>query len=325
MIRKRKIVLVVCCVLFLAVLNYYILKSSHLSNFFSKGYIRVIVCVVVDIFGLYFITQIHDMLIVPKNVYKNRDIIWELSKNDLKSKFSGSYFGITWAFVQPMVMMLLYWFVFQVGLRAGRVSDCPFILFLMSGMIPWFYFSEALGGASNSLVEYNYLVKKVVFDINILPVIKVISALFVHLFFVIFIIAMCAVYGYYPDLYSLQLLYYIICLIFLVLSTSYFFASIVVFFKDMTQIINIILTIGVWITPIMWDAKGSLPTGLLYLFKINPAFYVVDGFRDALIYKSFFYHEKLIWTLYFWIICILIYIAGVKFFEKSKDHFSDVL
>ena len=109
----------------------------------------------------------------------NRKLIFSLAKNDFKTRFAGSYLGIFWAFVQPVVTILVYWFVFQVGFRNGTVDEFPFVLWLTAGLVPWFYFSEALMGATNSLLEYSYLVKKVVFNIDILPVIKVLSALFV--------------------------------------------------------------------------------------------------------------------------------------------------
>ena len=100
-----------------------------------------------------------------------------------KTKYAGSYLGIIWAFVQPVVTILLYWFVFQVGFRSRPLGDYPFVLWLTAGLVPWFFFSDAWNGATNSMLEYSFLVKKVVFDIGILPVIKIFSAFFVNIFF----------------------------------------------------------------------------------------------------------------------------------------------
>lgn len=261
---------------------------------------------------------------IAVDIYKDRDMFWDLAKNDFQARFAGSYFGIFWAFVQPVILLLLYWFVFQVGLRAGKVSDYPFVLFLMSGMIPWFYFSESWGGATNSLLEYSYLVKKVVFEVGMLPVLKIFSALFVHLFFVVFILIICSLYGYTPNIYTIQLIYYIICEIFLVTGLSYITSACTAFFRDMSQIINIALTIGVWVTPIMWNPVTTLPVFWLKVFKINPVYYIVDGFRDSLLAKVWFW-EKPAWTIYFWIISICVYIFGVGMFNRLKIHFSDVL
>ena len=151
------------------------------------------------------------ILALPAELYQNRKLVLSLAKNDFKTKYAGSYLGIVWAFIQPIVTILVYWFVFSVGLKAGTVSDYPFVLYLVSGIIPWFFFQDALNGGTNALIEYNYLVKKVVFKISILPIVKIISALFVHVFFVAFALLLCACYGYTPSLYTLQIIYYSVC------------------------------------------------------------------------------------------------------------------
>ena len=117
------------------------------------------------------------ILALPAELYQNRKLVLSLAKNDFKTKYAGSYLGIVWAFIQPIVTILVYWFVFSVGLKAGTVSDYPFVLYLVSGIVPWFFFQDALNGGTNALIEYNYLVKKVVFKISILPIVKIISAL----------------------------------------------------------------------------------------------------------------------------------------------------
>ena len=104
-------------------------------------------------------------------VYESRKLIARLSVNDFKTKYAGSYFGIVWAFVQPVCTILVFWFVFEIGFRSSSVSDVPFALWLSCGMVPWFFFSDAWNGATNAFMEYNYLVKKVVFKISVLPVV----------------------------------------------------------------------------------------------------------------------------------------------------------
>ena len=77
-----------------------------------------------------------------KELYRNKALIWNLSKNDFKTKYAGSYLGIFWAFVQPVVTVLIYWFVFQVGFKSAPVKEVPFILWLVAGIVPWFFFSD---------------------------------------------------------------------------------------------------------------------------------------------------------------------------------------
>lgn len=265
------------------------------------------------------------ILALPAELYQNRKLVLSLAKNDFKTKYAGSYLGIVWAFIQPIVTILVYWFVFSVGLKAGTVSDYPFVLYLVSGIIPWFFFQDALNGGTNALIEYNYLVKKVVFKISILPIVKIISALFVHVFFVAFALILCACYGYTPSLYTLQIIYYSVCTFLFVLGLVYATSAIVIFFRDLTQIISIFLQVGVWLTPIMWDIDMlSSHPWLIKLFKLNPMYYVVTGYRDSMLgHIGIWNHAS--WTIYFWVVTILLFGLGSVIFKRLKPHFADVL
>ena len=191
--------------------------------------------------------------------------------------------------------------------------------------MPWFFFQDALNGGTNALIEYNYLVKKVVFKISILPIVKIISALFVHVFFVVFALILCACYGYTPSLYTLQIIYYSVCTFLFVLGLVYATSAIVIFFRDLTQIISIFLQVGVWLTPIMWDINMlSSHPWLIKLFKLNPMYYVVTGYRDSMLgHVGIWNHAS--WTIYFWVVTILLFGLGSVIFKRLKPHFADVL
>lgn len=258
-----------------------------------------------------------------RDSFQSRKLILQLAKNDFKVRYVGSYLGIVWAFIQPLLTVLIYWFVFQVGFRSSPVGNFPFILWLVSGIIPWFFFSEALSNGTNSLIEYSYLVKKVVFRISILPIVKIVSSLFVHVFFVVFIFVLFMLYGYRPSIYNIQFIYYSFCMIVLLLGLSWITSSIMVFSRDIGQIVGVILQIGFWLTPICWSYK-MLPVKYAKLFKLNPIYYIVEGYRDTFINHIWFWH-RYNQTMYFWIISIILFILGAKIFKKLTPHFSDVL
>lgn len=261
-----------------------------------------------------------------KDLYRNRKLVLTLAKNDFKTKFAGSYLGIIWAFIQPVVTVLVYWFVFGLALRDPKADvNFPFVLWLVGGIVPWFFFQDALLSGTNSLLEYNYLVKKVVFNIRVLPVVKVLSAIYVHIFFVLFTIVLYAFYGYFPDLYYLQIIYYSLGVFVLVLGMCYLTSSVVVFFRDLSQIVGIFLQVGVWMTPIMWNIQNmALPGVVVFILKLNPLFYVVQGYRDALVDKIWFW-ERPEQTVYFWVFTLVVFFLGDKLFKRLKVHFADVL
>lgn len=277
--------------------------------------------------GVVILAAFHKRLLsLPTELIQNRRLILKLAVNDFKTKYAGSYLGIVWAFIQPIVTIMVYWFVFSVGLKAGNAQNYPFVLYLTSGIVPWFFFQDALNGGTNALLEYNYLVKKVVFKISILPIVKIISALFVHVFFVGFALILCSAYGYVPTPYAVQLLYYSVCTFIFALGIVYATSAIVVFFRDLTQIINIILQVGVWLTPIMWDLESVMADHpfFIQLFKINPMYYIVTGYRDSMLGKvSILAHVN--WGIYFWIVTLLLFGIGTLIFKRLKPHFADVL
>ncbi|MCI8871277.1 MAG: ABC transporter permease [Lachnospiraceae bacterium] len=264
-------------------------------------------------------------------IIQNRRLIRTLAKNDFKTKFSGSYLGTVWAFVQPVITVLIYWFVFDmaIGARAQIRGELPlpYVLWLVAGIVPWFFFSDCLSAGTSVLNEYNYLVKKVVFHIDILPVVKIFSSIFVHVFFVAVAVLLFLLYGYFPDLYVLQALYYSAGVLLLALGMSYFTSAVSVFFPDVRQIVNIGLQIGVWATPIMWDIndmKEKIPEAVLIIMKCNPLYYIVLGYREAFIDKVWFWEHPGM-TLYFWGLTLTVCLLGVKVFKRLKVHFADVL
>lgn len=274
-----------------------------------------------------FVRWYDKFMVLPVELWQSRHLIWKLAKNDFKKRYAGSYLGAFWAMAQPVVTVGMYYVVFDVimGGNASRTAaDVPFVLFLTAGLVPWFFFSEALNHGTNALREYDYLVKKVVFKISILPIIKIIAATFIHVFFVFVLLIVAAVYGYYPSIYTIQLVYYSACLFIFVLALCYTTCAVVVFFKDLAQIINIALQIGMWATPILWDINTLTDSKWVTLLKLNPLVYIVNGYRSA-IYERQWFFEDFFSTMYFWIVTMVLFGIGALIFKRLKVHFADVL
>lgn len=285
---------------------------------------KIISCVLILISCIIFAKWYEKFTTLPVELYQSRRLIWKLAKNDFKKRYAGSYMGAVWAMVQPVVTVAMYYVVFELVMPGtSRTDEAPFVLFLTAGLVPWFFFNEAWNNGTNALREYDYLVKKVVFKISILPVIKVIAATFIHAFFVLVLLVVAALYGYYPSVYTLQLIYYSACLFIFVLGLSFMTCAIVVFFKDLSQIINIILQIGIWATPILWDIDG-LPQKWVTIVKINPLVYIVEGYRSS-IYRHEWFFRDFFSTMYFWIATVVMFGIGAAVFKRLKVHFADVL
>jgi len=258
-----------------------------------------------------------------KAIFQNKTLLWSLTKNDFKQRYLGNVLGIAWAFIQPTVTVIIFWFVFQVGFKSQPVDNFPFILWLVAGMFPWFYFAEGLTSATNSVLLNAFLVKKVVFRVSLLPIIPLFSAFLIHIFFIFFMFAMFIYYGYSPEIYWIQTLYYMFATSILILGLSWITSSVVVFFKDIGQVVAMIIQFGFWLTPIFWDIK-TIPERYHWIIQLNPMAYIIDGYRNSMIYHTWFW-EDIPMTLYFWSIALTVFILGGLTFKKLRPHFADVL
>ena len=184
---KRKYIYIIIFAVILDVLLLIFGKSAF-PDFVKGGEFplttsNIIWCVLFDILLLFFGWKSNIIFDMPYETLSNYKLVLNLAKNDFKVRYVGSYLGVFWAFINPLVTILLYWIVFQFAFKSGDVNGYPFVLWLVSGLVPWFLIQDAIMNGTNALLEYAYLVKKVMFKISVLPAIKIMSAFFVHVMF----------------------------------------------------------------------------------------------------------------------------------------------
>lgn len=257
------------------------------------------------------------------SIYENRRVLVNLIRSDFKNRYLGNHLGIIWAFIQPLVMVVVYWFVFTHGFRSAAVENVPFLLWLLAGMVPWFLLSDAILSSGGAIMSQSFLVKKIVFEVKLLPIVKIGSALLANIAFWIIMLVVCLCFGYYPELIWLQLIYYMICILALSLGFGLLISAITPFMPDMAQIVNIFIQVMFWATPIFWN-KSLLHGHLVLIYKLSPFAYIVDGFRDTLVdHASIFIHYNLM--IWFWSFTLVLFVLGNVVFNRLRPHFADVL
>ncbi|MDR0921033.1 MAG: ABC transporter permease [Lactobacillales bacterium] len=258
-----------------------------------------------------------------KDMWHGRKLLLEFSYNDFKARYAGSMLGIAWAFVNPLVMVLTYWIVFSKVMRSGSTENFPFIVYLMTGMVSWFFFSDVFTTGTSVFREYSYLVKKVVFNVRILPTAKLLSNLLTHFFFIIVAFLICFAYKIFPTLQTLQLFYYLFALCVFLTGLTWITASIQPFFPDITQLIGVFMQALMWATPVLYSPM-MFPETYRFILKINPLYYIVMGYRDSFLSRGWFWEHPAL-TIYFWVVTIILLLVGSAMFKRLKPHFSDVL
>lgn len=264
-----------------------------------------------------------EILLFLRDLVQKRDLIYDLAKRDLQSRYADSVLGMLWAFLHPIILLLILGAVFTYGLRSPSQGDVPMVAWLGAGLAPWFLFSETL--ASNVVVisQNGFLVKKVVFRVSILPIVKLLTVLVGHLAFLAILVPILLLSDVPFTFWWFQILYYGVCAAVLVLGLSWLLASLYVFAKDVAQIITILLQIGFWITPIIWSVQ-TLPANWAPYMYLNPATYLVEGYRQSLLYGVPFWHNG--WaTLYYWCFTLLALGFGMWTFRKLRPHFAEVV
>jgi ABC-type polysaccharide/polyol phosphate export permease len=256
-------------------------------------------------------------------VYQRRDLIVEMAKRDIATQHVGSMLGFFWTFINPMITILILWFVFGVGFKSAPKDNVPFVVWLTAAMAIWNTFAEVINGSTRIMVSSSQLVKKVVFPLSILPVTKLVASFVTHGVFLIVLTVLIFLHGLPAGIYWLQAFYYFAAMSVLALGLSWATSSINVLARDTSQIVNVVLQVGFWATPIFWDLT-IMPEGVQRVLKLNPMFYIVQGYRDSFIYFVPFWHH---WemTLYFWGVTGVVFMLGSIIFLRLRPHFADVL
>jgi len=258
-----------------------------------------------------------------RHVYENKYLIYELTKRDFQQKYTGNVLGLTWAVIDPLATMLIFWLVFGIGLRAGSDMGVPFVTYLIIGIASYGFFQGGVSQATNSLQTYSFLIKKVDFRVSILPLVKIFSELFMHFIVMVMAVVIIIGNGIYPNLYWLQVIYYIFAVSVLILGISWVTSSVNLFFPDISNIIQIVLRFFFFLTPIFWNVK-MFPEGVIKILKLNPLFYIVEGYRNSLLFGRPFW-ENWQYGLYFWCVTAFFLFIGVIVFMRLRPHFADVV
>jgi ABC-type polysaccharide/polyol phosphate export permease len=258
-----------------------------------------------------------------KQLFLHRSVIRLMAIQEMHARFVGTFAGFTWSVVNPLMMILIYWFVFSVGFRVQPVENIPFILTYVCGMIPFLLFTETLSNSAEAIIKNTHLVKKTVFPTEILPAVQLLASLAGHAIMLAIVAVLMPLNGVSFSIYNLQSLYYLFALSVLCLGLSWFLAAANVYFRDLGQILRVLLNVWFWATPIVWPLT-IMPVQYRTFLKLNPLYYIVEGYRGSLLYHTPLWHDYKS-AVYFWSLTLVLFIVGATVFRKLKPGFGDVV
>lgn len=256
------------------------------------------------------------------SVYRHHAMIFALALRDLQSRYAGTLAGILWTVVHPIAIISIFYVVFAIGFKAQGSGGTPFVLWFVAGFVPWLFFNETLTAITDSVTRNAHLVKKTVFPSEILAPVHVTAALIPHGMFILILAALLASYRILPHIQQMLFIYYLGCTVVLVLGLGWLLSALQVFYRDISHGLTIALNFWFWATPIVWT-PSNMPDAYRWVLSYNPLFYIVEGYRTALLFDSSW---PTLWqTVYFWAVTLFTFGLGAYTFARLKPEFAEVM
>ncbi|RPJ86355.1 MAG: ABC transporter permease [Acidobacteria bacterium] len=257
-----------------------------------------------------------------RKVLLQRHLIWNFVLRDLKTRYVGSFMGLFWSVIHPLVLLISYTFVFSVifQVRPSLKAIDNFALFAFCGMLPWLYFQDTVVRSCTSVIDQSHLIRKTLFPSEILPLVVALSNLVTHVIgFAILLVALIS-YGVLGWA-SLLIPAYLFLLLLLAVGLGWLVASLQVFLRDTAQVLSVLMVFWFWFTPIFYQVE-HVPSPYRSAIQLNPLTYVVEGYRDLLL-------ENVLPNPYSFLVLLLFSVAvfglGGFVFRNTKREFVDVL
>jgi len=258
---------------------------------------------------------------------KYRALIQSLVARELKARYRGSVLGFFWSFINPLLLLMVYTFVFTVVLPGGWEEELgPRALFLFCGLLPWTWFSSSLVESSNVLISGGNLIKKVMFPAEILPIVSVLANL-VHFLLGLIILVIFLIYYHRPLQFSELAWFPVVVLVQLLLTVglALILSALTVHFRDIKDILSNVLALWFFATPIIYPMKQlsdlGTPRWAKTLIDLNPFTHLAVSYQEILFYEGPFGHWK--WLLALGVASIGLFFFGYFLFDRLRDSFAE--
>jgi lipopolysaccharide transport system permease protein len=256
---------------------------------------------------------------------RNRELLWALSKREIAARFKGSYGGLSWYVIQNLLLLALYSFVFGSLFKSrwaqGSHIEGNYTIALFTGLILFNIFAECISRAPTLILSNANYVKKVVFPLEILPAIQLLTAVF-NAFVAILVLVAMAIFLDAPMFWQgFWIPIIIVPLLVLIMGLSWFLAALGTYVRDVNQVVTLVISAAMFLSPLFYQIS-SLPKNARPYIKLNPLTIPMEEARGALMFGETPDFEVL--AVYLGI-SIVIAALGFMFFQKARKGFPDVL
>jgi teichoic acid transport system permease protein len=268
---------------------------------------------------------------VAKEQIKYFYLIRRLSLYELKSKNKSNYLGMTWEIINPMIQILIYWFVFGTINKRADVSiiegeNVSYISWLIVGFVVWYFFYQATIQGSKSIYTRLAMLSKMNFPMSVVPNFIIFSQFYVHLFLLLITIVILNIMGYTISILYIQIFYFMVATFLLVFAISLITSTLSTIMRDVHMFLNATLRMFLYLTPVLWPISSFIGNDtLVMVMKLNPLYYLVEGYRAALFGTEWYFITNWEYTLYFWLLIIILFIIGSRLHLRFRSYFIDYI
>jgi lipopolysaccharide transport system permease protein len=256
------------------------------------------------------------------NLFRYRGLIQSLVVRELKARYRGSVLGFFWSFVNPLMLLLVYTFVFKFVLPNDTKGLQPYSLFLFCGILPWNWFASSLTEASGSLIAGGNLIKKVLFPAEVLPIVSVLANMFHFFLGLLILLAFLIGYRHWPD--PGDLIWFPIAIAVQLIFTTglaLILAALTVHFRDIRDLLANLLQLWFFATPIIYYWRQENVQRFKLLFDLNPFTHLAISYQEILFFSGPFGHWR--WLLALGAASVLLFLAGYGLFDRLRDSFAE--
>ncbi|WP_096272582.1 ABC transporter permease [Paucisalibacillus globulus] len=252
-------------------------------------------------------------------------LLRRLALYEIKIANKNNYLGLAWELINPAIQIFIYWFIFGFGIRERQpIEGDPFFPWMLSGIVIWFFFNPSIIEGSKSIFQRVKMLSKMNFPMSLIPNIIIFSKFYSHIGLLVIVMVLLNFLGYPISIYYLQLPLYIFGGYLFIFSVSLITSTLNTFIRDLQMFLQATLRMLLYMTPILW-ATSSLPVWIQTVFKINPLYYLVEGYRYSLLGKEWYFINHWEYTLYFCAVTFVLLLIGSVMHVKFRRRFIDFI
>lgn len=259
-----------------------------------------------------------------QNLYR----IYCIAKYELLADMRDSKFGIFWNFASPAIQVLTYWLVFGIAWNRKPVGGVEYLPWLVVGYAAWWFIQPCIQSGCSAVFSKTSVITKMKFPVSVLPATICAKEFFNHLCMLVIAFVTLAVCGHGPNIYWLGLFYYGLCAFVFAESVSLILSVLTMLWRDVKKLITSLMRMLMYFSPVIWECHFGENVAhhnvLNFIMKLNPIYYIVNGYRDSVFYGIAFWEHPML-TAYFWVFTLVLFVAGCMLMYKFKRKFIDLI